>query len=384
MSDFTKDPEALKQWVCREAEALGFELCKITGPDSIPQAGEQLAEFIDDHRHGSMTWLADTYHRRHNPKNLWSETRSIIMLAMNYTPGHDPLEILQQRHKGAISVYAQNRDYHDVVKGKLKILAGKLARRGGCDVKVFVDTAPVMEKPLAQAAGLGWQGKHSNLLSRQLGSWFFLGSIFTTARLPRDQPESQHCGSCRACLDVCPTDAFVAPYQLDARRCISYLTIESKAPIPLEFRRAMGNRIFGCDDCLAVCPWNKFAQVASEAKLVARDDIKAPDLAFLAGLDDRQFRRFFSANPVKRIGRNRFLRNVLIAIGNSGMAELLPHVMPHLADNNSLVRGAAIWALAQLDVERARALAVASVTGEKEAEVRKEWELVIQHQGHQA
>ena len=270
------------------------------------------------------------------------------MLGMNYGPAHDPLAVLNQRSSGAISVYAQNRDYHDVVKGRLKLVAGKLSARIGADVKVFVDTAPVMEKPLAEAAGLGWQGKHTNLVSREFGSWLFLGSIFTTAELQPDEAEPDRCGSCRACLDICPTAAFPAPYQLDARRCISYLTIEHKEPIPYEFRAAIGNRIYGCDDCLAVCPWNKFARSASEAKLAGRPDLRAPELARLLELDDAGFRQMFSGSPVKRIGRDRFVRNVLIAAGNSGDRHLAKECVRLVGDGSSLVRGAAIWACARL------------------------------------
>ena len=312
------DKRNLRAFLDREALAAGFDRVAVTSPDAIPLAPERLEEFVAKGRHGSMAWMEETLARRGDPRVLWPEVRSIVVLAMSYAPGHDPTAVLASRDSAAISVYAQNRDYHDIIKGKLKTLAGKLAARTGCDVKVFVDTAPVMEKPLAEAAGLGWQGKHTNLVSRALGSWFFLGSIFTTAELEPDGAEPEHCGSCRACLDACPTGAFPAPFQLDARRCISYLTIENKGPIPLEFREAIGNRIFGCDDCLAACPWNKFAQAASEAKLKAREDLREPMLADLLTLDDAAFRTLFSGSPVKRIGRDRFLRNVLIAAGNSG------------------------------------------------------------------
>jgi len=295
-----------------------------------------------------MAWMRDTLARRGDPRALWPDVRSIVMLAMNYGPAGDPLAILDQRDCAAISVYARNRDYHDIIKGRLKEIAGKLAARSGAEVKVFVDTAPVMEKPLAEAAGLGWQGKHTNLVSRQLGSWFFLGSIFTAAELAPDTPEADHCGSCRACLEACPTNAFPAPYQLDARRCISYLTIEHKEPIPREFRAAIGNRVYGCDDCLAVCPWNKFAAAASEAKLIARDDLEQPPLGELLALDDAAFRAKFTGSPVKRIGRDRFIRNCLIAAGNSGSAELVNPCLLLLTDASALVRGAAVWALARL------------------------------------
>ncbi len=297
--------------------------------------------------------MEETADRRADPNVLWPEARSVIMLAMNYGPDDDPLAHLNDLSTAGISAYARNRDYHDVIKGRLKELASFLVSRGGGDVKVFVDTAPVMEKPLAAAAGLGWQGKHTNLVSRELGSWFFLGSIFTTLDLPASESERDHCGSCRACLDNCPTNAFPQPYQLDARRCISYLTIEHAGPIPKEFRNAMGNRIYGCDDCLAACPWNKFAQSAREAKLIARDDLKSPKLSDLAKLDDQTFRKHFSGSPIKRIGRNRFLRNVLIAIGNSGDHDLLPSLLPHLDDSDPTVRGTAVWALRNLASSKA-------------------------------
>jgi epoxyqueuosine reductase len=320
-----------------------------------------------------MDWMAETAARRADPRVLWPEARSIIMLAMNYAPDGDPLATLARPDAANISVYARHRDYHDIVKGKLKTLAGWIVSedRGG-DVKVFVDTAPVMEKPLAQAAGLGWQGRHSNLVSRQLGSWFFLGAIFTTLEIEADAPEADHCGSCRACLDACPTQAFPRPYVVDARRCISYLTIETKGPIPAEFRAAIGNRVYGCDDCLAACPWNKFAQSAREAKLVARADLVAPDLAELLGDDDAAFRLRFSANPVKRVGHARFLRNLLIAAGNSGDVALAPYVEARLRHDSPLVRGMAVWALARLAHGRLAAL-VKDAEAERDEHVRTEW-----------
>ncbi|GAB1580731.1 tRNA epoxyqueuosine(34) reductase QueG [Phyllobacterium phragmitis] len=340
--------EKLKRFLAEEAKAVGFDLMAVTTPDAIPQAGERLRQYLTDRHHGTMEWMEETAERRASPSTLWPEVRSIIMLAMNYGPQEDPLAVLKRRDRAAISVYAQNRDYHDIIKGKLKQIASRFAARAGGDVKVFVDTAPVMEKPLAAAAGIGWQGKHTNLVSREFGSWLFLGSIFTTAELPPDEPETDHCGSCRACLDICPTQAFPAPYRLDARRCISYLTIEHKGPIAPEFRKALGNRIYGCDDCLSVCPWNKFAEEAHEAKLRAREDLKAPRLEALLALDDAAFRALFSGSPVKRIGRDRFLRNALIAAGNSGDRTLLPQVEKLLGDPSPLVRGAAVWALGQL------------------------------------
>ena len=321
-----------------------------------------------------MDWLAAHPERRSDPRGLWSEVRSVIMLGVNYAPDEDPLAILQQRTRGAISVYAQGDDYHDVIKKRLKALARWLVAAGGGEVKVFVDTAAVMEKPLAQAAGLGWQGKHTNLVSRQFGSWLFLGVIFTTSDLPREEPDIDHCGSCRACLDICPTSAFPAPYKLDARRCISYLTIENKGPIPHEFRKAIGNRIYGCDDCLAVCPWNKFAQASREAKLAPREGLRAPDLAELARLDDVAFRALFAKSPVKRIGRDRFVRNVLMAIGNANDRVLAAEAERLLDDRSELVRGAAVWALSQLLTPNEFAeLASKAAPAESDATVKAEW-----------
>lgn len=339
----------LKAFLSGAARDLGFDVLGVVDLADMEDRTPLLAEFLRLGRHGSMGWMEETAARRGHPRHLWPDARSAIVLGMNYGPGQDPRGTLALADRGTISVYARNRDYHDVIKGRLKELAGRLAARAGADVKVFVDTAPLMEKPLAAAAGLGWQGKHTNLVSRELGSWLFLGTILTTAELPPDEAEADHCGSCRACLDACPTDAFPAPYQLDARRCISYLTIENKGPIPVEFRAAIGNRIYGCDDCLAVCPWNKFAREASEAKLKARHDLAAPPLAELAALDDAGFRARFSGSPIKRIGRDRFLRNVLVAIGNSGDQALVERCRLLAADDASpLVRGAAVWALSRL------------------------------------
>ncbi len=340
--------EKLTAFIREEAAAQGFDLCRITGSDSIPRAPERLATFLADGHHATMEWMAETRERRADPKVLWSEVRSIVMFGLNYGPDEDPRGILEKPDKAAISVYARNRDYHDIIKGRLKEIATRFAARAGEDVKVFVDTAPVMEKPLAEAAGLGWQGKHTNLVSRTHGSWLFLGSLFTTADLLPDEPEGDHCGSCRACLDACPTAAFPAPYRLDANRCISYLTIEHKGPIDPEFRPLIGNRIYGCDDCLAACPWNKFAASASEMKLKAREDLKEPSIAFLLTLDDPTFRTFFSGSPVKRIGRDRFIRNVLIAAGNSGDANLVARCLDLSHDPSPVVRGMAIWALKRL------------------------------------
>jgi epoxyqueuosine reductase len=322
-----------------------------------------------------MDWMAATAARRGHPRALWPQVRSVIMLGLNYGGAHtdDPLAILKRRDRGAISVYAQGSDYHDVIKPRLKALARWLVAHAGGDMKVFVDTAAVMEKPLAEAAGIGWQGKHTNLVSRQLGSWLFLGAIFTTLELPPDAPEQDHCGSCHACLDICPTAAFPAPYRLDARRCVSYLTIEHKGPIPRALRAAIGNRIYGCDDCLAVCPWNKFAQAGHAAKLAARDELRAPALAELARLDDAAFRQLFAKSPIKRTGRDRFVRNVLIAIGNSGNVSLADEAARLLSDPSPLVRGAAVWALAQLDRDRVAAVATPHRAHEKDVSVLEEW-----------
>ncbi|SFP98060.1 epoxyqueuosine reductase [Roseivivax halotolerans] len=336
-----------------EAEAAGFTMCRICGPGDIPKVPERLGAFLEKGRHGQMGWLEDRASWRGDPQVLWPEARSIIMLGESYTPDHDPMAILGAPERAAISVYAQNRDYHDIVKKRLKrlgrwLIAEAEAAGEEAEIKVFVDTAPVAEKPLGEAAGLGWQGKHTNLVSREMGSWFFLGSIFTTLDLERDAPETDHCGSCRRCLDICPTDAFPAPYQLDARRCISYLTIEHRGPVPEELREGLGNRIYGCDDCLAVCPWNKFAAEASDIRYAAREDLLAPDLAELASLDDAGFRARFSGSPIKRIGRDRFVRNVAYAIGNSGSARLRPAAAALAEDPDETVRDAALWALARL------------------------------------
>jgi epoxyqueuosine reductase len=368
--------QALRAALFSEARALGFDCAGVTGPDAIADAGKHFRAFLDAGAHGDMDWLAAHPERRADPQVLWPGVRSVIMLGVNYGPDENPLAVLEQRTRGAISVYAQGDDYHDLIKKRLKTLARWLAATSGCEVKVFVDTAAVMEKPLAQAAGLGWQGKHTNLVSREFGSWLFLGAIFCSLDLPRDEPDIDHCGSCQACLEICPTAAFPAPYKLDARRCISYLTIESKGPIPREFRKAIGNRIYGCDDCLAVCPWNKFAQAGREAKLSARAELRAPALAELARLDDAAFRSLFTKSPVKRIGRDRFIRNVLIAIGNSGDGALAAEADRLLDDESPLVRGAAAWALSQLMGPRAfAARAATAMSGEADESVRAEWQL---------
>lgn len=364
-----------------EAQALGFDDCRILRVADAPRLGEKLAAWLADGCEGDMAWMRETMARRADPNILWAEARSIVMLATNYGPNRDPLENLAHAEGANISVYARHRDYHDIVKGKLKLLASKLVAKAGGDVKVFVDTAPVMEKPLAARAGLGWQGKHTNLVSRAFGSWLFLGSIFTTLDLPSDEPEIDHCGSCDACIRACPTQAIVAPYRLDARRCISYLTIEHKGAIPHEFRAAMGNRIYGCDDCLAVCPWNKFACATREAKLAARDEFVAPALSHFLAMEEPEFRSFFSANPVKRIGHARFLRNVLIAAGNASDSTLAPLVETRMAHPSPVVRGAVVWALSRLDAQRAAALADTHLALESDAEVCDEWRRAMRTTG---
>jgi epoxyqueuosine reductase len=341
-------PLTPEQFLKRQAKALGFDVCGIAELKPDQRQADRLAAFIGKGRHGDMDWLASTRDRRKHPLALWSGARSAVVLGMNYDWGLDPFERLKNKRAGNISVYALGRDYHDVMKGKLKQLAAQFATTTGAEVKVFVDTAPLMEKPLAQKAGIGWQGRHTNLVSRDWGSWLFLGAILTNSVLVPDPAEDDHCGTCRACLDVCPTKAFPAPYQLDARRCISYLTIEHKGHIDLEFREAMGNRIYGCDDCLAVCPWNKFAKTANEAKFAARADLVAPSLIDLLALDETSFRAKFAGSPIKRTGRDRFLRNVLIAAGNSADPRLEAHVKPLLADHSPLVRAMAVWALSKL------------------------------------
>jgi len=321
-----------------------------------------------------MGWLKAKADRRGDPRKLWPAVGAVVMVGLNYGPDGDPLASLARKDRATISVYARHRDYHDLIKGKLKRIAGRFAATSGGAVKVFVDTAPLMEKPLAEAAGIGWQGKHTNLVSRDFGSWLFLGAILTEVALPPDQAERDHCGRCRACLEVCPTDAFPAPYQLDARRCISYLTIEHHGPIPREFRAAIGNRVFGCDDCLAVCPWNKFASTAREAKLAARDDLKAPALADLVALDDAGFRARFSGSPIKRIGRDRFVRNVLIAIGNSGVTSLAGPAERRLGDPSPPVRAMAVWALSRLlPADAFDDLRRRHLPGERDPEVAAEW-----------
>lgn len=343
-----KSGSELKDRLVKQARDEGFVSCRICRPWDVPQVPERLAAFVEAGYHGQMGWMAERMHWRGNPAALWPEAQSVVMLAESYTPEHDPMTILSHRDRGAISVYAQNKDYHDLVKKRLKRLARWLIGEAGGEVKVFVDTAPVPEKALGQAAGLGWQGKHTNLVSRDWGNWAFIGSVFTTLELPADDPEPDRCGSCRSCLSVCPTDAFPAPYKLDARRCISYLTIEHKGPIDEDLRSKLGNRIYGCDDCLAACPWNKFAIAASDLRYAARDELKAPRLEELVMLDDTEFRQFFSGSPIKRIGRGRFVRNVLYAIGNSGDPALRAAAQGLIEDPDETVSDAARWAVAQL------------------------------------
>ncbi|WP_170430795.1 tRNA epoxyqueuosine(34) reductase QueG [Ruegeria arenilitoris] len=343
-----KSGSGLKDKLVAQALREGFVSCRVCRPWDVPEVPARLGAFLQAGYHGQMGWMAERTHWRGDPAALWPEARSVIMLAESYAPDHDPTEVLDHPDKAAISVYAQNKDYHDLVKKRLKRLARWLIAEGGGEVKVFVDTAPVPEKALGYAAGLGWQGKHTNLVSRDWGNWAFIGSVFTTLDLPVDPAEIDHCGSCRSCLDACPTNAFPAPYQLDATRCISYLTIEHKGPVDEELRGKLGNRIYGCDDCLAACPWNKFAVAASDMRYAARDDLKAPALADLAVLDDAAFRAKFSGSPIKRIGRDRFVRNVLYAIGNSGRAELRPVAQGLTDDPDPTVADAARWAVQRL------------------------------------
>jgi epoxyqueuosine reductase len=356
-----------------QARALGFDAIGIADAREAWPNAARLEEFLEQNRHGEMAWMA--HEPRSHPTALWPDARSAILVGQSYAPADDSLVLLEEKGSGLVSAYAARRDYHDVIKGKLKQLAQWLARETGEKVKVFVDTAPLMEKPLAQRAGLGWQGKHTNLVSREHGSWLFLGAILTAAELEPDAAEQDHCGSCHACLDICPTNAFPAPYQLDARKCLAYLTIESKSQIPREYRAALGNRIFGCDDCLAICPWNKFAEQAREQRIALRDDLRLAPLEQLAALDDAQFRERFAGTPVKRTGRDRFVRNVACAIGNSGKSELAPAAERLLDDSSPLVRGMAVWALRRLlDAEAFDRLKSSRAAEESEPDVRGEWD----------
>ncbi len=356
------------------AFAEGFDSVRFARAQAPPGASARLKTFLGEGRHGTMDWLERNAEAPRRSAALWPEAKSVVVLGANYGPEHDPLLALREKGIGAISVYAQGSDYHDVVKTRLKRVAASIARDHGAEVKVFVDTAPVLEKPLAEAAGMGWQGKHTNLVSREFGSWLFLGSVFTTLELAPDPSDEDHCGSCRACLDACPTNAFPAPYQLDARRCISYLTIEHKDHIPSEFRTAIGNRIYGCDDCLAVCPWNKFASVARESRFHARAELRRPRLADLARLDDASFRELFAGSPIKRVGRDRFVRNVLVAVGNSRDVALAPTAQALLEDASPLVRAMAVWALSRLlEADAFAALATVRAKAEPDGAVRAEW-----------
>ncbi|WP_292072074.1 tRNA epoxyqueuosine(34) reductase QueG [Brevundimonas sp. UBA7534] len=365
--------ERLKTFIRQRAAELGFDVCRFASAIDAWPAGARLHHFVDEGRHGDMGWMETTVDRRAHPTAMWDEARTAIVLGMNYGPDENPLDQLADRSAGYISVYARGDDYHEVIKGRLKTLAGQIAARNGQDIKVFVDTAPLMEKPLAQRAGLGWQGKHTNLLSRTHGNWLFLGTILTAAEIEPDAPETEHCGRCTACLDACPTNAFPAPFQLDARRCLSYLTIEYAGPWPVEFRTATGSRLYGCDDCLAVCPWNKFAQAGREMRLQPREGLQAPRLADLAALDDAAFRALFAKSPVKRIGRDRFMRNVLYAIGNSDDPSLIAPARALLGDPAPLVRGAAVWALSRLMPPEAFA-ALRTASSEHDPDVLAEWD----------
>jgi epoxyqueuosine reductase len=357
------------------ALALGFDVVGFAPATLSEKARERLSDYISNGYHGDMGWLAERTQQRSQPTDLWPEAKSVIVVGLNYGPADNPLEVLSRPERGAISVYARGRDYHDIAKKKLRVLARFIADELSGDVKLFVDTAPVMEKPLAARAGLGWQGKHTNLVSKAAGSWLFLGEIYTTLSLVMEREGEDSCGSCSRCLTACPTDAFPAPYKLDARRCISYLTIEHKGHIPLEFRQAIGNRIYGCDDCLAICPWNKFAHQTSEPELEARLELRWPRLADLVQLDDATFRQVFSGSPVKRLGRDRFIRNVLIAIGNSGIPELAPHVEAKLVDRSPLVRAMAVWALSCLATANTfNKLREVHQYDEVDIEVQREWD----------
>jgi len=375
MTRLTTHPKALKDWLKQASTEIGFDVMAVTNAEFDELISQRLSQFISQNYHGEMGWLADTEQRRQSPQHMWEDAQSAIILGCNYGPNHDPMTALAKTDKGNISVYARGRDYHDVLKGRLKQIAGQLASRSGWQVKVFVDTAPLMEKPLAAKAGIGWQGKHTNLVSRDYGSWLFLGVILTDGHLPQDTVADDSCGSCTACLDICPTNAFPAPYQLDARRCISYLTIEYKGHIAAEFRPAIGNRIYGCDDCLAICPWNKFAQTSHELKFTDGQNKEMPELAFLLGLDDASFRQFFSGSPVKRTGFISFMRNVLIAAGNADTPALTRHILPHLKADTAIIRAMAIWALSRY--YSADKMAQHYDEAEPDSYVRAEWQQAL-------
>ena len=366
----------LRESLIKKSKECGFDLIKITVPEVNKENRNYFDQFLNKGFHGEMDWLESKKERRKSPKKLWKDVKSIIMLGINYGPDHDPLENLKLTNTGNISVYARGKDYHDIVKKNLKVLGRWLIDQVDSEIKVFVDTAPVMEKPLAQKAGLGWQGKHTNLVSREFGSWLFLGSIYTNITIKPDIEESDHCGNCTSCIDICPTQAFPEPYKLDARKCISYLTIEYKGIIPKNLRPKIGNRIYGCDDCLAICPWNKFAQQSNEMKFLSKYSSKDLSLNQLSLLNDKEFRLMFSGSPIKRIGRNRFLRNVLIAIGNAKSKKSLPYIKKHLQDESSIVRGAAGWAIQQiLKGNKLKAVKEKVLATEKDLDVRAEWSL---------
>lgn len=373
----------LKSALIKQAKSEGFSSVGLTMADVPEKNQEAFKNFLSSDWHGDMQWMEEKQKRRLSPTYLWPDAKSIIMLAMNYGPEENPLPELKKTKNGVISCYAKGKDYHDIVKKKLKNLARWFVAETGAEVKVFVDTAPIMEKPLAMQAGIGWQGKHTNMVSKEFGSWTFLGAIYTTHQLEEDEPEIDHCGSCRKCLDICPTNAFPTAYKLDARRCISYLTIEHRGHIPREFRKNIGNRIYGCDDCLAICPWNKFAKTANETRFLARADIDNPPLKELLKLDDQSFRTKFSGTPIKRTGRNRFIRNCLIAAGNSGDVSLMDDVTQHLNDNEAVVRGPAIWALSQLaGAEKFATIKQNEVLYEKDPEVLHEWHISEKNNEH--
>ena len=371
-------PHDMRALVAREAAAAGFSAVRIARIGDLgAEPGRRFLKFIADGQHGDMDWLEAKAERRQHPNAMWPEAKSAIVLGLSYAPDEDPLRFLEAGDRASISVYAARRDYHDVVKPRLKRVARALQLATGADVKVFVDTAPLMEKPLAALSGLGWQGKHTNLVSREHGSWLYLGIVLSAAEIEPDEAERDHCGSCRRCLDACPTAAFPSPYQLDARRCISYLTIEHKGPIPHEFRAAIGNRIFGCDDCLAVCPWNKFAQASHDLQIAIRPETQGPRLDELLALDDAAFRELFAGTPIKRSGLARFLRNVLIAAGNSRDPTLVSHVEALLAHETAIVRGAAIWALSRLVSREDFEKFAASHALENDESVRDEWAMAL-------
>lgn len=372
-STHSNAPEDLKAALSVEASRLGFDAVRIVSATLPDAVSEDFDAFIAGGYHGDMVWMADTSVRRRHPQALWPDVKTVIALAINYGPEHDPLPLLKRSDLGFISVYARGHDYHDVLKSRLRALARWLVATAGGDVKVFVDTAPVLEKPLAAASGIGWQGKHTNLVSRRFGSWLFLGEIFTSLELPPDAPETDHCGTCQQCLDICPTQAFLGANRIDARKCISYLTIEHKGHIQRDLRPLMGNRIYGCDDCLAVCPWNKFAETAQASTLKARKELEGPRLADLAVLSDEEFRKSFAGSPIKRIGRARFVRNVLIAIGNSGRCDLANTVEPLCHDESALVRAMAAWALSRIDHDRAITMKPNVLSHECDSYVRNEW-----------